>query len=302
MAQRGSPDSTPPRNSPPSRSFTSSSLLGHFNAITTSIQRRLSGGISPISSPASTPPSNNTQTHHPSHHSDPPLAPVSLHGYNAATTERILTEELAEEIRLMLPVRLQIQDTWDLVYSLDQHGVSLATLYSRSRAFNSPQAGFVVIIKDRREGVFGAYLSDYPHVHPHYYGNGECFLFKFTQLHYSSTINLPLSRQSATSPIVASSREKVKLHHHHRAVFAESIEGEKIIDHDRLDVPRPSSSASTETTSPHYQFKGFPYTGLNDYMILCTPQFLSVGGGYTTPLHRLMGTNRKGRQVWAIPG
>jgi len=190
----------------------------------------------------------------------------------------------------MLPARLQIQDRWDLVYSLDQHGVSLATLYSRAKAFNSPQAGFVVMVNDRREGVFGAYLSDYPHVHPHYYGNGECFLFKFTQLHYSPTMNLPLLAQSPTGPIVAS-REKEELHHRDRTFFAESIQSDKVIYQDRLDIPRPASSGSTETTSPHYQFKGFSYTGLNDYMILCTPQFLSVGGGYVDYFHQTAGTN-----------
>ena len=189
MARRDSSDSTPSQvssHSPSGRSsLTSSAILGHFSAITSSIQRRLSGGInSPTSSPSVEEPSRHV------YDSEPPLTPIKLHGFSETTTERILTDTLAEEIRLMIPTRLQVQENWTLVYSLDQHGVSLATLYSRCKSFNSPQAGFVVIVKDRRENIFGAYLSDYPHVHPHYYGTGECFLFKFTRLSQSSQLYL----------------------------------------------------------------------------------------------------------------
>lgn len=42
--------------------------------------------------------------------------------------------------------------------------------------------------------VFGAYLSDPPHPAPHYYGNGECFLWR------ASMMNPP----SLTAPAVGS--------------------------------------------------------------------------------------------------
>jgi hypothetical protein len=186
----------------------------------------------------------------------------------------------------MMPARLQVQDKWELVYSLDQHGVSLATLYSRSKAFNSPQAGFVVIVKDRRENVFGAYLSDYPHIHPHYYGNGECFVFKFTLLQHSSLHNLSPSSSSllhSTFHPKIHKDENSPLSEHHSQSSGEA--SQLSIHSSTHESTRPSSSGSTDTTSPQYQFKGFSYTGLNDYMILCTPQFLSVGGGYFPPFN-----------------
>ena len=279
MARRDSSDSSPSQASsysPSGRSsLTSSAILGHFSAITSSIQRRLSSGIN---SPSSSPTADNPTR--PVHDSDPPLTPITLNGFSETTTERILTEKLAEEIRLMMPVRLQVQENWTLVYSLHQHGVSLATLYSRCKSFNSPQAGFVVIVKDRRENIFGAYLSDYPHVHHHYYGTGECFLFKFIQLSQSSELNL--SPDSST--ILHSTAHATIRKHEHSPLssYHSSAEALQISNHSSAhEIPRPSSSSSTDTTSPHHQFKGFSYTGLNDYMILCTPQFLSVGGGYS---------------------
>jgi len=37
---------------------------------------------------------------------------------------------------------------------------------------------------------------------------------------------------------------------------------------------------STGTSTPErIRFKAFPYSGVNDYMILCDQSFLSVGGG-----------------------
>ena len=287
MARRDSSDSSPSQissHSPSSRgSLTASAIRSHFSAITSSIQRRLSGGIN---SPPSSPSVDDAARH--VHESEPPLAPITLNGFSETTTERILSEKFAEEIRLMMPARLQVQENWDLVYSLDQHGVSLATLYSRSKSFNSPQAGFVVIVKDRRENVFGAYLSDYPHVHPHYYGTGECFLFKFTLLQYSSRLNL-----SPHSSGVLHSTVHPTIHKHDHPSLSEhhsqsSPENSRLSIHSGPhELTRPSSRGSVDTTSPQYQFKGFSYTGLNDYMILCTPQFFSVGGGYFCRLIKL---------------
>ena len=275
MSRRDSSDSSPSSHSPSGRSsLTSSAILGHFSAITSSIQRRLSSGInSRTSSPSIDDPPRHV------HNSDPPLTPVKLNGFSETTTERILTDKLAEDIRLMMPARLQVQENWTLVYSLDQHGVSLATLYSRCKSFNSPQAGFVVIVKDRRENVFGAYLSDYPHVHPHYYGTGQCFLFKFTRLSQSSQLNLSPHSSSILHSTVRPTIHKYE-QHSPLSSYQSSTESQVSTHSSANEIPRPSSSASTDTTSPHHQFKGFSYTGLNDYMILCTPQFLSVGGGY----------------------
>ncbi|KAI8370273.1 TLDc domain-containing protein [Blakeslea trispora] len=84
------------------------------------------------------------------------------------------------QIRPYIPRRFRIVQNWDLLYSLDQHGASLATLYSCTENFVGP---CILIIQDLDEQIFGAYLSHSFQLQTHYYGTGECFLWKSTSQH-----------------------------------------------------------------------------------------------------------------------
>lgn len=64
----------------------------------------------------------------------PPLLELNLKGYTGSSRHRLMDQELAGNIRTLLPPRLQLYDDWELVYSLEQHGVSLNTLYRNSSA------------------------------------------------------------------------------------------------------------------------------------------------------------------------
>lgn len=75
----------------------------------------------------------------------PPLPPLKI---PAGST---LTPEIAEEIRNLLPPRLQLHDSWTLAYSLEQHGVSLGTLYKKAQ--ERARGGFVLVVKDSIGGV-----------------------------------------------------------------------------------------------------------------------------------------------------
>lgn len=150
--------------------------------------------------------------------SDPPLTPLALHGYSTTTKNKILTADIGEEVRNILPARLQISPDWELLYSMEQHGASLSTLYRliKPEGRQYDRNGYVLAVKDRKGTVFGAFVNEF--FHPtdthRFYGNGQCFLWK--------------SKQA--------------------------------VGEERL-------------------FQGFPYTGLNDYIIYCTSEFLSLGGG-----------------------
>ena len=78
-------------------------------------------------------------------YSPPPLAPLDI---PAGCT---LTHALAEEIRNLLPARLQLHDSWALAYSLEHHGVSLATLYKKAQERTT--GAFVLVVKDSIGGV-----------------------------------------------------------------------------------------------------------------------------------------------------
>lgn len=85
----------------------------------------------------------------------PPLEPLELKGFRDDTTEgaRLLTPAVAEEIRIMVPERQRIEDEWNLVYSLDQDGASLGTLYEKCAGFDGTRASFVLVIRDNDGGV-----------------------------------------------------------------------------------------------------------------------------------------------------
>ena len=85
----------------------------------------------------------------------PPLYPISLRGYHAdtASSAQLLSKPLAEEIRLLVPARLQLCEEWNLVYSLEQDGVSLGTLYNKCEDLRGLRNGFVLVVKDADGGV-----------------------------------------------------------------------------------------------------------------------------------------------------
>lgn len=85
----------------------------------------------------------------------PPLEPLVLRGFHDDTpvSARLLTPAVAEEIRIMIPERLRLEDDWKLVYSLDQDGASLSTLYGKCAAYEGRRGGFVLVIRDDDGGV-----------------------------------------------------------------------------------------------------------------------------------------------------
>lgn len=85
----------------------------------------------------------------------PPLTPLTLHGIKKSTAHsaRLLSRALAEEIRLLIPPRLQLVNDWTLAYSVEQDGTSLATLYQKCAEFRGRRSGFVLVVRDGGGGV-----------------------------------------------------------------------------------------------------------------------------------------------------
>lgn len=84
----------------------------------------------------------------------PPLTPLTLNPVKASSSSVILTRALAEEIRLLVPPRLQLCESWSLAYSLEEDGVSLTTLYKKcGGSSTSKDSSFILVIKDAAGGV-----------------------------------------------------------------------------------------------------------------------------------------------------
>lgn len=233
----------------------------------------------------------------------PPLTPLLLDPAKASSSSVILTRALAEEIRLLVPPRLQLCESWNLVYSLEEDGVSLTTLYSKCQSQSIPKGGsFVLVVKDAAGGVshspanppsppqmhtlqrtanaiqiFGAYLTDAPRPSSSFYGTGECFLWRSSILPASSLLSslppppsAPESASLGRSTTIASPKFSSRNHNHlssSSAFFANNSN-----NNSRTPSPAPS-------VEQRIRFKAFPYSGVNDYLIFCEAGFLSVGGG-----------------------
>lgn len=245
----------------------------HVEKRSSFLGRLMSGARTPSPSPKSGEIQATSSTN--SINSLPPLPPLNLVGYKNSTKHRLLDEELAGNIRNLVPARLQLFDEWTLVYSLEQHGISINTLYRNcdpeyqlqqlkkkrvdkgygdaiirnmvvgaSGPYNSyetkrPQ-GYVLIVKDEKNSKFGCYLNENLKImdHKRYYGNGECFLWKCET--YDPQL---LSHNSNPN----------------------------LIDFDSESTP---SSPSSRTAT---RFKAYPYTGINDNIIYSNHNFISVG-------------------------
>nr|XP_056712494.1 nuclear receptor coactivator 7 isoform X2 [Euleptes europaea] len=83
-----------------------------------------------------------------------------------------------EQLTRCLPARVQGYP-WRLVYSTQEHGTSLKTLYRKSASLDSP---VLLVVKDMDNQIFGAYATHPFKFSDHYYGTGETFLYTFNPL------------------------------------------------------------------------------------------------------------------------
>ena len=114
--------------------------------------------------------------------------------------------------------------------------------------------------------MFGAYLTEAPHPSPHYFGTGECFLWRASILspsHHGFASTLPPPPSADTTNMTRTTTISAPLQ-------SPSL----------LSPPITSPNIATGSSTPErIRFKAFPYSGVNDYLILCETRFLSIGGG-----------------------
>jgi hypothetical protein len=116
--------------------------------------------------------------------------------------------------------------------------------------------------------LFGAYLTEAPHTSPHYFGTGECFLWRAHILSPADLQHLPPPPSADTTNLARSTTIGVPKSTHAHLSPSTGI----------LAPPRTSSPSGAKTPE-RIRFKAFPYSGVNDYIMLCRADFLSLGGG-----------------------
>jgi len=96
------------------------------------------------------------------------------------STIPVLSVDLADHIRQKLSALRRLAPSWTLLYSLDQHGISIATFYARlAQQQESGQGGCLLAIQDSTGALFGVWMGDgIKHGRGVYYGTGDSFLWK----------------------------------------------------------------------------------------------------------------------------
>ncbi|KAI6030112.1 TLD-domain-containing protein [Pisolithus marmoratus] len=143
---------------------------------------------------------------------------INLCGRREGTVP-VLVEDVANSLRVHLPALIRLSRNWTLLYSIDQHGISLNTLYSHcepripTKAERNPPSGALLVVRDSLDGMFGAWVGEgIMKGQNGFYGSGEAFLWRY--------------HADASPP---------------------------------LEV--------------------YKWSGKNDYVVLCDPNFISFGGG-----------------------
>jgi hypothetical protein len=150
----------------------------------------------------------------------------------------------------------------------------------------SQRAGYVIVVRDSsnsKGSVFGAYLSDPPKPSPHFFGTGECFLWRASIL--PSIRHLRVFHGDNKAPPSEDVLELAGLPPPPSADttnlqrFTTVRGGEDQKPKPANDILLDVDSTLGISTPDRIRFKAFPYSGMNEFMIFCETGFLSVGGG-----------------------
>ena len=81
------------------------------------------------------------------------------------------SDTMIYQLRPYLPALKRLARSWLLLYSLDQHGISLNTLYTRCEAH---QGSALLVLRDSNDAVFGVWMGEgIKQCKGSYYGSGE---------------------------------------------------------------------------------------------------------------------------------
>ncbi|KAG8937021.1 oxidation resistance protein 1 [Tulasnella sp. 418] len=122
---------------------------------------------------------------------------------------KVLSNAVADQLRPHLPALARLAKTWTLLYSTDQHGISISTFYSNvEKAYGKGSCLLAVRaadnegpwgdepLKDASIPCFGVWIGDgIKHNEGSYYGSGESFLWKATHKRPANIESTPLEVQ-----------------------------------------------------------------------------------------------------------
>ncbi|KAG8867586.1 oxidation resistance protein 1 [Serendipita sp. 405] len=148
-------------------------------------------------------------------------------------TAGVMTNALGDMLRLHLPALARLCTKWTLLYSLDQHGISLQTFYVNSspsadsrNKISGGRKGAILVIRDSFDGIFGGWIAEgirMNHTGEGHFGGGDSFLWR-----------------------------------------------------SKSSIPNPQDETPADPTP---DISVYRWTGKNEYIALCEPDSISLGGG-----------------------
>ncbi|KAG0307714.1 oxidation resistance protein 1 [Linnemannia gamsii] len=213
------------------------------------------------------------------------MPPLQLLERNA-DTDPVLDAEIAHQIRLELPRKLRNATKWNLVYSSDQHGISMTTLFHRCKG----KGPMVLALKDTTDAVFGAFVTEELKPNLTYYGTGECSATSRTT---GNSNNSNGNGGDRRHDLFMAMNDRINAADRSPSPFSGSPYQTHLIGSpSNSPVIRPSDATFTSSTSSPVKpptsggrkkkqkvVQFWKWTGKNDYMILSEPGFIGLGGG-----------------------
>jgi hypothetical protein len=88
----------------------------------------------------------------------------------------IMDNKMRSQIALYLPSLVRMRE-WTLLFTIAKDGISFTTFYANVKDRDNT----VILIKDTKGKIFGAYCSESWRKAMHFYGFGDSFVFTFDE-------------------------------------------------------------------------------------------------------------------------
>lgn len=99
---------------------------------------------------------------------------------NTKAEDQLLTDALLGKLCSGMPARFLSIPEWTLLYSTEEHGFSLSTMYANCKEHVGPT---ILAVRDSQGALFGVFATETWKPHFGHYGTGECFLWKAFEEH-----------------------------------------------------------------------------------------------------------------------
>lgn len=254
----------------------SDALFGKGKSIFTP---RKKNSKSPTPLPAPPPPPGECD---PSEGDGPPKPPPPEPARLLHESDILRGEEVAE-MEQKLPTTLRGYN-WKLLYSLQAHGANFGTFYARCQF----EARTLVVAQTGSGEVVGGYSNSVWRPGVEYYGTGQSFLFSIDKNRRKKKVEeIPITgdlitvRHGEIRPFTPGDIPTVRAMVRPAKCDKLDDQGRRLGENGRpiLQARGRVADIIPDEVDPPCKIETYPWTGANNYFIMCSEQSMAMGGG-----------------------